>query len=240
MGWGLEGLTDCSALLHPQASSWNTWLALIPSALRCLVLVCVPTLMASQAHKAKQKTADRTEGSQDRNQVPTRTPWALALGPVAWRPLRLHWDGFLWSLLLPIITPESDPGWAEPGLCAWVLMATLAGMGVVHVFSFCTRTFLTLPPTRCIHRMKDPRNAGMLGNQNNHRLSLMMGRVGAHTRTRRGWHWPLIRVAKRMSFSITQMGQSISTLSYELSILAFYSLSLSFLSCKRGIIIPTS
>ena len=65
-------------------------------------------------------------------------------------------------------------------------MATLAGMGVVHVFSFCTRTFLTLPPTRCIHRMKDPRNAGMLGNQNNHRLSLMMGRVGAHTHAQDG------------------------------------------------------
>lgn len=68
-----------------------------------------------------------------------------------------------------------------------------------------------------------------------------MGRVCAHTHTQDGDGIDLsYRVAKRMSFSITQMGQSISNLSHELSILAFYSLGLSFLSCKRGIIIPTS
>lgn len=101
-------------------------------------------------------------------------------------------------------------------------------------------TFLTLPPPDASTGWRIPQMQGrwvikIITDSLTHGTC-----VCTHTRTRRGWHWPRYTVAKRMSFSITQMGQSLSNLTYELSILAFYSVSLSFLNCKGGIITPTS
>lgn len=103
----------------PHPGTLRTYLALILSVWRCLALVGRPTLITSQAHKANQKAVDRTEEAKTtaRTLADHCTP-TLDTGPrfcpAAWRPLWLHWNNFLWALLLTITAPESDSGWAGP------------------------------------------------------------------------------------------------------------------------------
>ena len=103
---------------HP--GTLRTYLALILSVWRCLALVGGPTLITSQAHKAKQKAVDRTEEAKTTatTLADHRTP-TLDTGPqfcpAVWRLLWLHWNNFLWALLLTITAPESDLDGLSPG-----------------------------------------------------------------------------------------------------------------------------